>query len=88
MRTSILAVAGLAAVLSGCASSAPSNDVSPSAIRDDLTPELDTTYQRPGDSRNMIATTWNYDWRNAKSDFYRGAHWNRPHRLSPAPTAH
>jgi len=93
MRTRILrSCTALALTLSagvaitGC-SSAP-DDVSASAVRGDLNPELRSHHQRTADVKNMVWHTWNYDWASARADFYRGGHLDRPHRLTKHPTPH
>ncbi len=77
----VLLVGGLVGCGSGSSTSAR-------AIRSDLTPELTTLHQRPADVRNEYAHMSNANWRMMKRDFIRGAHWDRPSRLSELPIAH
>jgi ABC-type phosphonate transport system ATPase subunit len=71
--------------LVGCGSG---KSTSASAIRGDLTPELSTMHQRPADISNEFAHMSNANWRMMRRDFIRGAHWDRPSRLSVTPIPH
>ncbi len=84
MRTRFVAVsltAGLAAGLAGCAK----NNVSVSAIRGDLTPELRGTAETGNEGDNAAATYANMQSRMFMDDIARTFYWDHPSRLSPYP---
>ncbi len=73
----LVALAGLAG---GCADSTRADD-----IRADLTPELDTLYERQADMDNQGALTFDENGRMFVEDLGRAFYTNRPSRLSPEP---
>lgn len=81
----LLALTGLALTLVACGSSRSN---SARSIRKNLTPELDTQTMRVADTRNMFWHTWNGNVRQGWDDFYRGALYDRPARLSRFPSPH
>lgn len=69
--------------LCGCAGN--SLDARAAAIRSNLTPEMQTLYQRPADVDNAIAITFNENWRMFNQDLGRFFYWDRPSRLAREP---
>jgi hypothetical protein len=66
--------------LGGC-----SSDGRYGAIRSDLTPELDTLYQRSADIDNALTLMDDENWRMFNEDLGRAFYVNRPSRLTPEP---
>lgn len=86
---SALSIAALAVVvaapLAGCQSDA---DRRAARIRRNLTPELDTLYQRESDIDNALALTFDENGRMFLQDLGRAFYVDRPSRLSPEPIPH
>ena len=86
---SALLIAALAAVcvapMVGCKSEA---DRRASRIRRNLTPELDTLYQREDDIDNALALTFDENGRMILQDLGRAFYTDRPSRLTPEPIPH
>lgn len=83
-RARIAMVAGMLAGLAwvgGCSSS----NGRYGAIKSDLTPELDTLYQRPDDVENALTLMDDENWRMFHQDLGRVFYTNRPSRLTPEP---
>lgn len=72
-------VVAAAAALGGCA------DNSPEGIRLDLTPDLQTTWQRPVDVGNQVSITYDENIRLFWEDLHRASLVDRPSRLSKYP---
>jgi len=79
-----LALLAAAAGLVGCASDS-SSDTSYGAIVGDLTPELQTTTERPVDVDRNMAVAKNQNWRMMWDDLGRIFYTDHPSRLSPYP---
>lgn len=84
-RLAFGAVAVSALALVGCESS---SEVSHDEITSDLSPELLTLNQRPVDSSDARAITFNSNWRAMWGDINRALLLDRPSRLAPLPIAH
>ncbi len=84
---SILAAASLVAVngLAAC-SSETTQQQKTQLIRNNLTPELDTMYQRPDDIDNAIAITFDENGRMFNEDLGRFWLLDRPSRLTREPS--
>lgn len=86
---STLTVAALAVVvaapLAGCQSEA---DKRAARIRRNLTPELDTLYQRESDIDNVMALSFDENGRMLLQDLGRAFYTDRPSRLTPEPIPH
>jgi hypothetical protein len=83
-RTSALLLAALAgATLAGCTGGAPHNH---HRIQGNLTPEVDTLYQRRVDMDNRIALTFDENLRMMNQDLGRFWLTDRPTRLTREPT--
>lgn len=86
---STITVAALAVVvaapLAGCQSEA---DRRAARIRRNLTPELDTLYQREDDIDNVLALTFDENGRMILQDLGRAFYTDRPSRLTPEPIPH
>ena len=82
-RTSRLALAavfaGTAGLSVGCSSSKNSQ------VRNNLTPEMKTLYQRPDDVKNDLAIYFNESERMFWQDLGRAWYTDRPSRLTPEP---
>jgi hypothetical protein len=80
-------IAGSAAccVFVGCASSGRSDAAETAAIRANLTPELDTLYQRPDDVENVLSLMDDENWRMFTQDLGRAFYTDRPSRLTREP---
>lgn len=77
-----LAVLALAGCLSGCSGNP---DAKYQAIKDDLTPNLDTLYQRPEDVDNALVITFDENGRMFWQDLGRAMYVDRPSRLTREP---
>jgi hypothetical protein len=86
---STITVAALAVVVAaplvGCQSEA---DRRAARIRRNLTPELDTLYQREDDIDNVLALTFDENGRMILQDLGRAFYTDRPSRLTPEPIPH
>jgi hypothetical protein len=86
---STLTLAALAVVVAvpllGCESEA---DKRAKRIRRNLTPELDTLYQREDDIDNALALTFDENGRMILQDLGRAFYTDRPSRLTPEPVPH
>ncbi len=76
----LAALAALAGLAGGCADSTRADD-----IRADLTPELETLYERQADMDNNGALTADENGRMFPEDLGRALYTNRPSRLTPEP---
>lgn len=72
----------VAAPLAGCQSEA---DKRAARIRRNLTPELDTLYQRQADVDNALALMFDENGRMLLQDLGRAFYVDRPSRLTPEP---
>jgi hypothetical protein len=82
--TALAALAG--AALFGCATaSSPSDHAQAERIRADLTPELDTLYQRPDDMANAFTLMLDENGRMFWQDIGRALYVDRPSRLTREP---
>jgi hypothetical protein len=80
-----LALAG-AAALGGCSTATSSADhAQAERIRADLTPELDTLYQRPDDVYNSMTIMADENGRMFMQDLGRAFYTDRPSRLTREP---
>ncbi len=81
--SSLLAVSAFAfgACVGGCSGSSASY----SGIKSNLTPELDTLWQRPTDVDNDLVLMDDENWRMFREDLGRAFYTDRPSRLSPEP---
>jgi hypothetical protein len=78
-----LALVGLAgALFAGCTSSAPHNH---HRVQSNLTPEVDTLYQRRVDMDNRVALTFDENLRMINQDLGRFWLTDRPSRLAREP---
>lgn len=86
-RLTILALGSAAAAgLTGCSTAASQADHQQAErIRADLTPELDTLYQRPDDMSNAFTIMLDENGRMWWQDLGRALYTNRPSRLTPEP---
>lgn len=75
----------VAAPLAGCQSEA---DKRAARIRRNLTPELDTLYQRESDIDNVMALSFDENGRMLLQDLGRAFYTDRPSRLTPEPIPH
>ena len=57
-------------------------------VRYDLSPELDTLYQRPDDVANSLALMHDENWRMFWEDMGRFWYVDHPSRLTPEPVPH
>lgn len=82
-----LALGCLGAVsLVGCTTAASQADYAQAErVRADLTPELDTLYQRPDDISNTLTIMADENGRMFWEDLGRVMYTNRPSRLTPEP---
>lgn len=72
----------MAAVLGACSSEETSRY---DAVKADLTPNMDTLYQRPADIDNSVALTFDENGRMFIQDLGRAFYWDRPSRLTREP---
>lgn len=90
-RMSVLAIgsltaAGLAAGLGGCSTASSQADYAQAeTIRANLTPELDTLYQRPDDMSNAFVVMLDENGRMFWQDLGRALYTDRPSRLTREP---
>lgn len=82
----VLGVVGAAAVMAGLLGGCSSTDNSPSGIRYNLTPELQTMTDRPVDIGNRVSITYDENIRRFWEDLHRAALVDRPSMLSKYPT--
>jgi hypothetical protein len=81
----LVPIVGAGALLAGCGTNPISRDA---MIRYNLTPELDTLYQRPVDQANAYSLMNNENWRMFWEDMGRFWYVDRPSRLAPEPVPH
>jgi len=75
-----------AATLAGCTTAGSSADhAQAERIRANLTPELDTLYQRPDDMNNAMTVMADENGRMFWQDLGRAFYWDRPSRLTREP---
>ncbi len=79
----LAAIAGASFVLGACGTT----DITTrdAWIRMELTPELDTLYQRPVDVSNSLAIMHDTNWRMLNQDLGRVFYTDRPSRLTREP---
>jgi hypothetical protein len=77
-----VAALALAAGLGACSSEETSRY---DAVKADLTPNMDTLYQRPADIDNSVALTFDENGRMFIQDLGRAFYWDRPSRLTREP---
>lgn len=77
-----VAALALAAGLGACSSEEPSRY---DAVKADLTPNMDTLYERPADIDNSVALTFDENGRMFIQDLGRAFYWDRPSRLTREP---
>ncbi len=68
--------------LAGCGSNPFGRDAD---LRANLSPEVDTLYQRPVDVENALAITGDTNWRMFNQDLGRAFYTDRPSRLTREP---
>lgn len=81
-RSALVLTALVGAVLAGCASGAHHNH---HRIQSNLTPELDTLYQRRVDMDNRMVLTFDENLRMFNQDMGRFWYTDRPSRLTREP---
>ncbi|QKK07033.1 MAG: hypothetical protein HND58_01885 [Planctomycetota bacterium] len=86
-RITILALGTLAAAaVTGCSTASSNADYAQAErIRADLTPELDTLYQRPDDMSNAFTVMLDENGRMIWQDLGRVLYTDRPSRLTREP---
>lgn len=86
-RLTILALGTLtAAAVTGCSTASSNADYAQAErIRADLTPELDTLYQRPDDMSNAFTVMLDENGRMIWQDLGRALYTDRPSRLTREP---
>lgn len=85
LRASILALGAGTLLATGCTNSTRSDYAQAQKIRDNLTPELDTLYQRPDDIENSLAIMADENGRMIWQDLGRAMYTDRPSRLTREP---
>ncbi|MBI1189388.1 MAG: hypothetical protein GC200_01725 [Tepidisphaera sp.] len=79
-------VLGVAVCVAGALGGCSATDNSPEGIRYNLTPELQTMWQRPVDVGNQVSVTYDENIRMFWEDLHRGALVDRPTHLSKYPS--
>ena len=85
-RSSRFVCAAVALVVASGLVGCSATDNSPEGIRDNLTPDLQTTTDRPVDIGNRVSITYDENIRRMWEDFQRAALVDRPSMLSRFPT--
>lgn len=81
----VLSAVALAALVGGGLGGCSGSSSSYSGIKSNLTPELDTLWQRPTDVDNDLVLMDDENWRMFREDLGRAFYVDRPSRLSPEP---
>lgn len=83
--TVLLGSAAAVALFAGCSASNRSDYAEAAKIRANLTPELDTLYQRPDDIENAMTIMADENGRMFWQDLGRAMYTDRPSRLTREP---